>query len=293
MMKVHELSERRACKLADLDRSTFQYEKTTGEDDALREELKVLAGKRRRFGYRRLGILLEREGFYANHKKVFRIYTEEGLSVKRRRGRKRAVGTRAPMLMPTGSNQRWSLDFVSDALSDGRRFRTLNVVDDFAREALTILVDTSISGTRVARELSRLIETRGKPKMIVSDNGTELTSHAILKWAKKADVEWHYIAPGKPTQNAFVESFNGRFRDECLNEHLFDSLKDARRIIEAWRIDYNTDRPHTALGGLSPYAFMRRQGRRRPGSLEQRGNSTHRVLNPNAKPERKANRLSK
>lgn len=223
MMTVHELSERRACKLAKLDRSTFQYEKAAGGDEALREELKTLAGKRRRFGYRRLGILLEREGFYANHKKVFRIYTEEGLSVKRRRGRKRAVGTRAPMLVPTGPNQRWSLDFVSDALSDGRRFRTLNVVDDFAREALTILVDTSISGTRVARELSRLIEARGKPDMIVSDNGTELTSHAILKWAQKTGVEWHYIAPGKPTQNAFVESFNGRFRDECLNEHLFDS----------------------------------------------------------------------
>ena len=291
MIKVHELSERRACKLVKLDRSTFQYEKQTGDDDALRESLKSLAGKRRRFGYRRLGILLEREGFHANHKKVFRIYTEEGLSVRRRRGRKRAVGTRAPMLVPTGPNQRWSLDFVSDALSDGRRFRTLNVVDDFAREALTVLVDTSISGTRVARELSRLVEMRGKPDMIVSDNGTELTSHAILKWAKQSKVEWHYIAPGKPTQNAFVESFNGRFRDECLNEHLFDTLRDARRIIEAWRIDYNTDRPHTALGGLSPYAYMRRQSRRRPGDLRNMKSSDHRALTNPSTPERKANRL--
>lgn len=291
MMTVHELSERRACKLTNLDRSTFQYEKTAGDNEALRTELKTLAGKRRRFGYRRLGILLEREGFYANHKKVFRIYTEEGLSVKRRRGRKRAVGTRAPMLVPTDPNQRWSLDFVSDALSDGRRFRALNVVDDFAREALTILVDTSISGTRVARELSRLIETRGKPDMIVSDNGTELTSHAILKWAKANRVEWHYIAPGKPTQNAFVESFNGRFRDECLNEHLFDTLRDAREIIETWRIDYNTDRPHTALGGLSPQAFMRRQSRRRPGDLRNMESSDHRALTNPSTTQRKANRL--
>ena len=291
MMQVHELSERRACKLADLDRSTFQYEKQTGDDDALRESLKSLAGKRRRFGYRRLGILLEREGFHANHKKIYRIYTEEGLSVKRRRGRKRAVGTRAPILVPTGPNQRWSLDFVSDALSDGRRFRTLNVVDDFAREALTILVDTSISGTRVARELSRLVERRGKPKMIVSDNGTELTSHAILKWSKDTRVAWHYIAPGKPAQNAFVESFNGRFRDECLNEHLFDTLRDARKIIETWRIDYNTDRPHTSLGGLSPQAFMRRQSRRRPGDLRNMKSSDHRALTNPSTPERKANKL--
>lgn len=287
MMTVHELSERRACKLAKLDRSTFQYEKAAGNDEALREELKALAGKRRRFGYRRLGILLEREGFYANHKKVFRIYTEEGLLVKRRRGRKRAVGTRAPMLVPTGPNQRWSLDFVSDALSDGRRFRTLNVVDDFAREALTILVDTSISGTRVARELSRLIEARSKPDMIVSDNGTELTSHAILKWAKKTGVEWHYIAPGKPTQNAFVESFNGRFRDECLNEHLFDSLSHARSLIEAWRVDYNTVRPHTSLGGLAPLTYMRRQSRRRPGDLRNMESSTHRALTSPSTTERK------
>jgi len=292
MMAVHALSERRACRLADLDRSTFQYEKQTGDDASLREALKALAGKRRRFGYRRLGILLEREGHHANHKKVFRIYTEEGLSVRRRLGRKRAVGTRAPMLVPTGPNQRWSLDFVSDALSDGRRFRTLNIVDDFAREALAIVVDTSISGVRVARELSRLIEHRGKPALIVSDNGTELTSHAILKWAKQSKVEWHYIAPGKPTQNAFVESFNGRFRDECLNEHLFDTLRDARAIIETWRIDYNTTRPHTALGGVAPLAYADHHRRHRPGSPERRGGSARRALTNPSAPERKANRLS-
>lgn len=144
---------------------------------------------------------------------IYRIYSEEGLTVKRRRGRKRATGSRTPMVLPEAANQRWSLDFMSDALSDGRRFRTLCVVDDFTREALAIVVDVSLSGVRVSRELDRLIERRGAPKMIVSDNGTELTSHAILKWVRETGVEWHYIAPGKPTQNAFVESFNGRFRE--------------------------------------------------------------------------------
>ncbi len=292
-MEVHELSERRACKLAKLDRSTFQYEKKTGGDELLRQRLRELAGERRRFGYRRLGILLDREGLGANHKKAYRIYTEEGLTVKRRRGRKRAVGSRQPMILPEGVNERWSLDFVSDTLADGRRIRTLCIVDDFSREALAIVVETSLSGVRVARELDRIIERRGMPKMIVSDNGTELTSHTILRWAKETGIEWHYIAPGKPTQNAFVESFNGRLRDECLNEHLFDSLHDARQIIEAWRVDYNTVRPHTSLGGLAPLTYTRRLRRRSPGSTELWGGSTHRALNPNQKAERKANGLSK
>lgn len=291
MVTKHGLSERRACTLAELDRSTFQYQKRSKGDDALRTRLRDLAGERRRFGYRRLGILLEREGLYANHKKIFRIYREEGLAVRRRRGRKRAVGTRRPILLPAGANHRWSLDFVSDALSDGRRFRTLCVVDDFTREALAVVVDTSLSGVRVARELDRLIERRGKPRMIVSDNGTELTSHAILRWQKERVVEWHYIAPGKPTQNAFVESFNGRLRDECLNEHLFSSLREARALIEDWRIDYNTLRPHTALGGLAPCVYAERNLQPRPGSPELRGGSAHRALTAHINPERKANRL--
>ncbi|MEZ5953125.1 IS3 family transposase [Hyphomonas sp.] len=293
LMAVHELSERRACKLAELDRSTFQYEKQAGDDAAMRERLRALAAARRRFGYRRLGILLDREGLGANHKKIFRIYQEEGLAVKRRRGRKRAVGTRSPMHLPEGPNQRWSLDFVSDALSDGRRFRTLCVVDDFTREALATVVDVSLSGIRVARELSRLIDQRGRPQMIVSDNGTELTSHAILKWVKEARIEWHYIAPGKPTQNAFVESFNGRLRDECLNEHLFDRLSEARSIIEAWRIDYNTVRPHTSLGGLAPARFADNVRRARPASPELRKSSAQRALTTTTQPERKANGVSK
>lgn len=189
VIEMYGLSERRACRLADLDRSTFQYQKRDGGDEPLRQRLRELAGERRRFGYRRLGILLDREGLGANHKKIYRIYSEEGLTVKRRRGRKRATGSRTPMVLPEAANQRWSLDFMSDALSDGRRFRTLCVVDDFTREALAIVVDVSLSGVRVSRELDRLIERRGAPKMIVSDNGTELTSHAILKWVRETGVE--------------------------------------------------------------------------------------------------------
>lgn len=290
-METHGLSERRACRLARLDRSTFQYRKRDAGDERLRERLRDLAGERRRFGYRRLGILLAREGLNANHEKLYRIYREEGLAVRRRRGRKRATGTRRPMLLPSGANQRWSLDFVSDALTDGRRFRTLCVVDDFTREALAIVVDTSLSGVRVGRELDRIIARRGRPAMIVSDNGTELTSHAILRWQKERGVEWHYIAPGTPQQNGFVESFNGRLRDECLNEHLFTALAEARTLIEAWRIDYNTCRPHTSLGGLAPAIYAQQTRNRRPGSPELRISSAHRALNPEPKQERKANRL--
>lgn len=289
-MDKHGLSERRACALADLDRSTFQYQKKTGGDEPLRKRLRELATERRRFGYRRLGILLDREGHHANHKKIYRLYKEEGLAVRQRRGRKRAIGTRRPMLIPERPNERWSLDFVSDTLSDGRRIRALCVVDDHSRECLTILVDTSLSGERVARELERLICWRGKPKMIVSDNGTELTSHAILKWSEAAGVEWHYIQPGKPTQNAFVESFNGRFRDECLNEHLFDGLADARHIIEVWRQDYNTQRPHTALGGLAPAVYA--NSNNRSGSLALLDGAAHQTSLSTPNQARKANRLS-
>jgi putative transposase len=255
VIKHHGFSERRACGLLGVDRSAFQYERRPGTDDALRARLRHHAGERRRFGYRRLAMLLKREGACVNLKKVYRLYREEKLTVRRRGGRKRALGTRAPMAIPQEANQRWSLDFVSDALSDGRRFRVLNVVDDHTREALATVVDTSLSGLRVVRELDRLVAERRLPAMVVSDNGTELTSTTVLRWAQERGVEWHYIAPGKPMQNAFVESFNGRLRDECLNEHVFGTLFEARRIIDAWRIDYNTARPHTSLAGLTPMEF--------------------------------------
>jgi putative transposase len=192
--------------------------------------MRDLAGERRRFGYRRIGLMLEREGIRMNHKKLRRLYSEEGLQVKRRRGRKRAQGTRAPMPVPSGSNQRWSLDFVSDVFGVGRRFRILAVIDDFSRECLGLIADTSLPGSRVARELDAMVARRGKPKTIVSDNGSELTSRAILKWQNDHDVAWHDIAPGKPQQNGFIEAFNGRLRDELLNEEVFETLGEARAM---------------------------------------------------------------
>jgi len=198
-----------------------------------------------------------------NSKKLYRLYREEKLMVRRRGGRKRALGTRAPMVLPLAINQRWSLDFVSNTLSDGRRFRILAIVDDFSRECLTMVIDTSLGGVRVVRELERLAFERGTPQAIVSDNGTELTSVAVLRWAIDM-VVWHYVQPGKPIQNAFIESFNSRLRDECLNEHLFVSLSEAREIIAAWRHDYNHVRPHSSLGALTPIEFADQQGDRPP-----------------------------
>jgi putative transposase len=261
LIKQHGLSQRRACRLVGIDHSTLRYQPRHADDGALRQRLRELAQERRRFGYRRLGWLLAREGHSMNSKKLYRLYREEKLMVRRRGGRKRALGTRAPMVLPHAIKQRWSLDFVSDTLSDGRRFRILAIVDDFSRECLTLVVDTSLGGVRVVRELERLALERGTPQIIVSDNGTELTSGAVLRWAIDR-VAWHYIQPGKPVQNAFIESFNSRLRDECLNEHVFVSLSEAREIIEAWRHDYNHVRPHSSLGALTPIEFTDQQGDR-------------------------------
>lgn len=217
--------------------------------------MKAVAAERRRFGYRRIHVMLGRQGIEMNLKKLRRLYREEKLQVRKRGGRKRALGTRRPIDMPNGANERWSLDFVSDAFTDGRRFRVLAVVDDYTRECLALVADTSLSGLRVARELDALIARRGRPMTIVSDNGTELTSMAILKWCQDTRVDWHYIAPGKPMQNGFVESFNGSFRDECLNETLFSSLAEARTQITLWKEDYNRQRPHSSLGNVTPEEF--------------------------------------
>jgi putative transposase len=250
-MSRHDISQRRACRLTGVDSKTVRRVRVPDHPE-IRERMRELAGERRRFGYRRIGLMLEREGIRMNHKKLRRLYTQETLQVKRRRGRKRAQGTRAPMPLPDGPNQRWSLDFLSDVFGAGRRFRILAVIDDFTRECLALIADTSLPGSRVARELDALVARYGKPQTIVSDNGSELTSRAILKWQNETGVAWHYIAPGKPQQNAFIEAFNGRLRDELLNEEVFESLGATRRILARWRHDYNHVRPHSALGGHPP-----------------------------------------
>lgn len=251
----HGVSERRACDVLKIDRSSVRYKSTRPDDADLREAMKKVAAERRRFGYRRVHVMLRRQGWLVNHKKVRCLYREEKLQVRKRGGRKRALGTRRPMLLPSRPNERWSLDFVHDSFTDGRRFRVLGIVDDFSRECLALVADTSLSGARVTRELDDLIKRRGKPNTVVSDNGTELTSMAVLKWCQETSVEWHYIQPGKPTQNAYAESFNGSFRDECLNETLFSTLSEAITKITAWKDDYNRERPHSSLGNLTPNEF--------------------------------------
>jgi putative transposase len=235
----------------------IRYVSIPKDDVPLRTRLEELAAERRRFGYRRLAVLLRRDGWKVNIKRVLRVYREAHLQVRKRLKRRVAIG-RGDLAAPAVSmNERWSLDFVHDTLESGRRIRTLNIVDDFTRECLAIEVDTSLSGHRVARVLDAIGSVRGFPQTIVMDNGTELTSIAMACWARDRKVRLHFIQPGKPTQNAYVESFNGRFRDECLNEHQFATLGHARLIIEAWRIDYNTDRPHQALENRTPEEFAR------------------------------------
>jgi putative transposase len=252
---AHTVSQRRACSVLSVDRSSVRYAGHRPDDAALRAQIRAVAAERRRFGYRRIHVMLARQGMVLNLKKLRRLYAEERLQVKRRSGRKRALGTRRPIERPASPNARWSLDFACDAFTDGRRFRILAVVDDFTRECLALVADTSMSGVRVARELDAIIIARGRPRACVSDNGTELTGMAILAWCQERAVEWHYIAPGKPQQNAFAESFIGRLRDELLNETLFTSLGQARSVLAAWRQDYNQTRPHSALGNIPPAAF--------------------------------------
>ena len=249
------LSERRACSIVNADRKMIRYRSCRPPDTALRLRLRELANARKRFGYRRLFVLLRQQGEASGINRIYRLYREEGLTVRKRRARRRAVGVRAPILIEARPNARWSLDFVHDQFACGRRFRILNIVDDVTRECLAAIPGTSISGRRVARELTALIERRGKPGMIVSDNGTEFTSNAMLAWAEEHNITWHFIAPGKPMQNGFCESFNGRMRDELLNESLFFGLDHARTRIADWANDYNGQRPHSALGYLTPTAY--------------------------------------
>lgn len=255
MREAHGLSERRACFLIGLARTSCRYRKPPGDEAKLRERLRELAAERRRFGYRRLTVLLQREGWEINHKRVYRVYRAEGLLVRRRKRKRIGTRERPTLATPTGRNQRWSMDFISDALSTGRKFRSLNIVDDYNRECLAAEVDTSLTGARVVRVLERLREERGLPQTLVLDNGPEFAGRALDVWAYGRSVKLHFIAPGKPVQNAFIESFNGKMRDECLNEHWFMSLREARQIIEDWRRDYNEVRPHAALGNRTPKEF--------------------------------------
>lgn len=266
LKKSYLVGLRRICGLLQMARSTYYHRPLGRGDEALREALKEAALRRRRWGYRMLSLVLKRRGFTDNPKRIYRIYREEGLQVRQRRKRKTAKWRGERPLAAGGLNQRWSMDFMSDQLADGRKVRTFNVVDDFSRECLAIEVDTSLGGARVARVLDRLIAQRGRPARIVLDNGPEFTGQQLDRWSYEHEVELAFIQPGKPVQNAFVESFNGTMRNECLNEHWFLNLGDAREIIENWRIDYNLNRPHSSLGGLTPAEFA--------ASLSPRGERT-------------------
>jgi putative transposase len=248
-------SQRQACSLAGLSRSTCRYRSRRPDDEELRERLRDLAHRRPRFGYRRLGIFLRREGYRINHKRLLRLYRTEGLVLPRKRPKKRLWQRPKPLLPAVRPNERWSMDFVSDRLQSGRRFRILTIVDDYTREWKAVIVDTSIGGVRVVRLLEELRETTGIPTAIVSDNGPEFTSRAFLSWAEQRGIDLRFIQPGKPTQNAFVESFNGKLRLECLDTHWFTTLDDARREIETWRVDYNDVRPHSSLEDKTPSEF--------------------------------------
>jgi putative transposase len=253
------ISQRRACRLIGIGESTVRYVSRRDRCEELRARLRELAQQRTRWGYRRLHVLLDREGIRVNHKRLYRLYREEGLAVRKRRRKRAAWGARAPMPIALDPNLRWSMDFMADALADGRVFRTLNIVDDFTRECLAIEVDTSLGGDRVVRVLDRICQERGRPTTLVMDNGPEFTGRALDSWAYQHGVKLHFIQPGKPVQNAYVESFNGKFRDECLNEHWFTSLADAQAQIDIWRDDYNRVRPHSSLDDLTPEEYGQRQ----------------------------------
>jgi len=255
VMAQHHLSQRRACGLIGITRRAFRDQPGPDRDHQLRQRLRVLAELHHRWGSPLLHRVLRREGVAANHKRIERLYREEGLSLRRRRGRKRLSHLRVAREQPPAINHTWAVDFVHDGLTDGRRFRALTVIDEFSRECLAIEVGASLTGERVSQVLQRLCELRAVPTVIRSDNGPEFRGRAMDEWAYGCGVRLQFIEPGKPIQNAFIESFNSRLRDECLNEQVFLSLDDARRKIEQWRSEYNRERPHSSLGYLAPEEF--------------------------------------
>jgi putative transposase len=259
LIEKHRFSQRRACELVLLNRSTQRYQPKPDNAQAVRQRLHELAARWRRFGYRRLHIFLQREGVVRNKKRTQRIYREEKLSIRLRKRKRRAAVIRLPLPLPRAANQQWSMDFMQDSFADGRRFRCLNIVDDYTRECLAIEVDRSVPGSKVVQVLERLAETRGLPRFIRCDNGPEFIGKTVDQWAFANQVKLDFIDPGKPNQNAFIESFNGKFRNECLNDHWFIRLSEAREIIEGWRVEYNQVRPHSSLGNCTPEEFANKQ----------------------------------
>ncbi len=255
LQQQHRFSQRRACRLLQLSRATARCRPRAQDGGALRQRLRELAAQRPRFGYRRLTALLCREGEPVNHKRVYRHYRAEGLQVPRRRRKRVAIRRPATSPSSTGANQEWAMDFVHDTTASGQPFRALTLVDTYTRECHAIEVARSLPSERVIRVLERLMPRHGRPQRIRIDNGPEFVSRALDHWASRHGIQLHFITPGKPMENGHIESFNGKFRDECLNQHWFIDLGDAQQLIEAWRIDYNTVRPHSALGNLPPAWF--------------------------------------
>lgn len=268
LMKERQMGITRACGLVGISRSLYRYESRRPSDEGIRSRMLEIAGQKRRYGYQRIHVLLRREGIEINHKRTLRLYREEGLQVRRRKRKRITAMERNPLPQPKAPNLSWSMDFVMDSLADGRRVRCLNIVDDYTKECLAIEVDTSLPGKRVMAVLERLAESRGLPVSITVDNGPEFAGKALDAWAYETGVKLSFIRPGKPIENAYIESFNGKFRDECLNEHWWLSMSHARQTIEAWRIDYNTERPHSSLGWLTPKQFAEAHAAgNNPGSM--------------------------
>jgi putative transposase len=267
LMTDHDFGVTRACGLVRISRSLYRYKSRRPDCPGLSQRIAEIAASKRRYGYRRVYLKLRREGWGVNRKRVYRIYREAGLAVRRRKRKRIGLVERKPLPRPEAANLSWSMDFVSDGLADGRRLRCLNIVDDCTRECVAIEVDTSITGSRVKSVMRRLGDTRGLPRSITVDHGPEFEGQVLDAWAYEANVQLSFIRPGKPNENAYIESFNGKFRDECLNEHWFTSMPHARAIIEAWRIEYNTERPHSSLGNLTPEEFARKNATRSKAAL--------------------------
>jgi putative transposase len=260
--QAYQVSEKRACGLMLITRWSHRYRSCRDAQDALRLRLRELAGTRTRYGYRRLTVLVRREGWKVNTKRVYRLYREEQLQVRTAKRTKLAPHLRVPLPGAGRPNQRWSMDFVSDRLVYGRWFRILTVVDQYTRECLSAFADHSQTGERVVEQMKRLVAVRGAPESITTDNGSEFGGKAMETWAYQAGVKLDFIRPGKPVENGYIESFNGRLRDECLNGELFFDLADARQKLENWRLDYNEQRPHGALADRTPSEFLQSLGQR-------------------------------